>query len=678
MTGRADFVGKFIRWVTDGFVVVYGLWTLLCHVAVGAGRSFSFVAGFSFLVPLAAALILFLLARPRRRETDDSCEKAPADEEILSRFPHAAGLAGAALLVAFYALSRSYVLFWAAACLFLGFFYIGHLRSAALRLSAPQPRRSEGAVFFALVLAAAALVLVLHRPDHDDSFFLSIPVQALENPDGPLFQRNVVTDTSPRPIQPTYYVHSVELASGMLARLFGTRPITAAHMILPVLFAVVFVCAAARLMRLLLGGSWLFGLTALFFLLLFNGDVHWSYGNFGLVRFFQGKAFLASGMVPLLAAYSLEYMSGEKRDSWTLLFAGQVASLGLNSAGLYVGPVVVGLSLLGAWRPEKRATLRFFPGALTAAYPLAIGLLLRLGPMRDSPAFLETYKSVPAVTDSLDKVFGTGVFLWFWLLALLGGWAVFRDASRRRWVLGFALAFAFLFLNPFLNVFWARNLMGIETKWRILWALPLPVWLAIFLAALSGSAAAVFGRTGKRGVALAAILLLFGVFVPSRWTISTANQTQVRWPSWKVPLDDYRLAEEAAGLTDPGRFLLAPEAISVWVPTITRRVFPLVSREFSINFLRRRTFSFEEREKIDQRLALFRYVSGISRDQPGEVLRELLRRAVAENQIQTVIISRRNPWRNEIELDLRGQGFKPQALSSRKYLAYRKPSSRSG
>lgn len=671
MTGRRDVVASFIRWVTDGFVVLYGLWTLLCHIALRGGWSFSSLYGLSFLVPLGGGAILFLLARKRRRGQESVSEAETAGVERSDPLSRTVGLAGAAALASFFALSRNLILFWAASVLFLGYFYVRHLRPPTMRPASAPPRdRSQACVFFALVLAAAVLVLVLHRPDHDDAFFLSIPVQALETPDAPLANRRPSADAAPHSVLPTYSLHSVELASGALARLLGVRPITAAHMILPVLFAVVFLCAAARLMRRLLGADWLFGLTALFFLLLFNGDVHWSYGNFGLVRFFHGKAFLAAGMTPLLAAYGLEYMSGTGRGVWPLLFSGQIAALGLSSAGLYVGPVVAGFSLLGAWRPEKRAAARLFLGALTAAYPLAMGFSLRFGPMSDNQVFLETYRSVPPLTVALDKVLGTGVFLWFWLLALLGCWTAFREASKRRWVLGYSLAFVFFFLNPYLNEFWSRALLGVEVKWRILWALPLPVWLAVLLSALSRQAAAVLLRPGMRGLALGVVLALFGALVPARWTVSASNQTQVRLPSLKVPLEDYRLAGEAAALTESGGTILAPEAIAVWVPTITRRVRPFASREFSIVFERDRILDLRSREGVERRLVLFRYISGISRERPKEELEEILSRAVAVHNIRTVVLDVRNPWRRDIVTALRGLGFAKKTLSSRRFLAY--------
>jgi MFS family permease len=528
-------------------------------------------------------------------------------------------------------------------------------------------------VFFALVLAAAVLTLVLHRPDYDDAFFLSIPVQALETPDAPLFEVKITHGFTPHPMVPTYTVHSVELAAGMLARLLGVPPITAAHMILPVIFAVVFICGAARLLRFLLGRAWLLGLTALFFLLLFNGDSHWSYGNFGLVRFFHGKAFLAAGMVPLLSAYGLEFMSGGRRGLWPLLFLGQAAAVGLNSAGLYVGPAVIGLTLLGAWRPGKRNAVRVLLGGLTAAYPVLMGLMLRFGPMRGSALFLEKNDSVPPLSDALGMVFGSGAVLWFWLFALAGGWAAFRDASKRRWAIGFALVFCLLFLNPLLNVFWARNLLGVMVKWRILWAIPLPVWGAVLLTALAGTAASVLKRPGLKGAALAAALALFGALVASRWTVSPANGTMVRWPSWKVPLQDYRLAQEAAGMTDSGRGFLAPETISVWVSTFTMKLKLIVSREFSIVYLYRMTAGEERRREVERRLSLLRYISGTAREAPGEEMIPMLKEAVADYDIQTVVLPLGNPWRREIESALREMGFAKRLLSSRKYTAYVNP-----
>jgi hypothetical protein len=117
-----------------------------------------------------------------------------------------------------------------------------------------------------------------------------------------------------------------------------------------------------------------------------------------------------------------------------------------------------------------------------------------------------------------------------------------------------------------------------ESYWRALWALPVP--LSIALTGVAPLALGVAG--GRRRAGLAAWALLLGAFallVPGTRGPSPANGVRLGWPTLKVPPAAVASAAALSASVPPGSVVVAPSDVGTWLPTFPERVFPLMVRD---------------------------------------------------------------------------------------------------
>ncbi|MBN2199829.1 MAG: hypothetical protein JW747_08290 [Candidatus Aminicenantes bacterium] len=659
----------YLDWTCDGFVVLFGLWAVLSQTVVLLGGNGLVLGRLSVLVPVLGAAILFLISRSSRRIPDpappDGRTPLPEPREASPDLP---ALAGAVLLSLFYVLTLQYILFWAGTLLFLGVYYALHLRAPLIRPHSIGTGAVEIAVFALLACVVLFLSLCVHRPHPDDSLYLSVAVDVHDHPEIRLMSRDSIHGIPGLPfLAPQHRLRTYDILVGQTARWLGIKPIAAAHLLFPCLFALIFLAAAARFLRLLLGRAWLYGLAAVVIFLAANGDVETTYGNSGLVLLFQGRGVLVTVMVPLLAAYGLEFMTGLRPAGavWGLLLLGQAAALSFSTNALFIGPLAAGLSMAAAWRPNVRASLRLAAGALTCLYPLVLGLFLKTGSVPEN-FYLVSAPSWKFVAErSLNKVLGWRTFTAFWLTALLGGWTFLKDRPRRRWMLGFSFLFVLLCMNPALTSFWAAHITSVVTFFRLYWALPLPYFLAALLAGFV-FAFERFRAERYRAALFAAALLAFAFFVPARWTFSSWNHARISRPGLKVPLTFYAVAEKLAESTPKGKLILAPETVAAWIPTIPGHPAAIGSRQMFLQ----QFWGRMKKEELLARRALLLYVGGAMRVFPTEEMNTKFAWAVEEFRIGSVAVTRSNPWGDDIALVLLGLGFARSPSPSRHFHIY--------
>src|SRR3546814_5936377 len=113
----------------------------------------------------------------------------------------------------------------------------------------------------------------------------------------------------------------------------------------------------------------------LFACVLALGEATGAYGNFAFVRLFQGKAILATCMVPAIIGAALDYARHGGARHWLLLLATQIAALGFAASALFVAPAAAALGLAGRWSADVVRGRRFVVGLL-AISPLFVAALL--------------------------------------------------------------------------------------------------------------------------------------------------------------------------------------------------------------------------------------------------------------------------------------------------------------
>lgn len=562
----------------NALTIVLGVWTLYCNGLMRLGVGFGVFLALSPLA-LAAAVALFLWVSRRLRAPATTVVVAGADVpagEVADGVLTFAFFAGAAALVNWYAHTGDYDTFWLGAALLV---LLGLLRRPGTRPPgvAPAPFVQEDARWVWLGAAATALLyLVLHRTDPDDALYGNFIAAALDFPDLPPLRYDLIHGIPDVALSlPLYQVHSHELLNALLTWLAGaSEPFVVYHLVSPTLFAAALVLVYWSLFRELLPRLALTATLVAVLVLLFWGDGHRVFGNFGLVRLFQGKSVMVTVLVPLLVLQAVRFVRNPDPARWVLLALVNAAMVGASSTGLMVAPmltaaVFVGWLLIG--HGHARVALL---GLAAAGYPLLVGWI---GWLESSPAELYTLqRDVEAYTRSgLLVVLGGGT------RGLIALWAVIACASiparEGAWglVRGVALG-SLLLLSPWT----AESLARLTTdalRWRLFWAVP----FTFLMVAASVYAASWLPRmrAGRSLPAALALLVAAALFAaqPGHWSIQRENRVALDIPGLRTD-PAYAVAREVVRLTPSKAMLVAPEEVGLWVPTIRGYPYVMCSR----------------------------------------------------------------------------------------------------
>jgi hypothetical protein len=473
---------------------------------------------------------------------------------------------------------------------------------------------------------AVAVTLSAHRPDLDDSLYVSFSVAAADEPSSPILRNLTLHSISDEKyLLPIYKVHSLEMLVAAVAAALGIEPITVFHLILAPFAAVLCIMAYAALFRRLTPGRHGQAVLAVFIFLVAMGDTHRAFGNFAFVRLHQGKGILLSVMVPVLILAGLALSRRPRRQEWLDLCAAQIAAIGITANGLLVGPVVAGLAVLSGLfvAPRPIAGLRTVGLALSASvYPVVAGILI-------SRRMLYVFNTALAETDVSSQittstwlmykamgVLGTGPSAWLCLILVLAGWSLADSGEARSISLVFPLAVILIFFNPISAPVIARYFISSALYWRVLWILPIAILAGVAAVGPLRWGRSRFWRSLNQtayGAALALVLLV----VPQTTTLSRANMTRMGAPGLKVT-PEFEVALAIREHCPERSNVLAPENVSPWITTLSQHPYPLLSR---------RQYGFSLGEEYPIRAAATALVSAQEMpDRAWDVLAEELRR----------------------------------------------------
>ncbi|MEO8604133.1 MAG: hypothetical protein ABI629_16275 [bacterium] len=237
------------------------------------------------------------------------------------------------------------------------------------------------------------------------------------------------------------------------------------------------------------------------------------------------------------------------------------------------------MTLCAAVRPARHGVRIVCLGGLASLYVLGAGWLfhaeLKSSLGMSSARVTEVAKPL---RDALVAVLGDSRLLLVGSAVLLGGWALAAPGLARRFAVCLPLAALLGLLNPHTAGWVAVNVTG-PAYWRSLWAVPLPIVLALVL-----SAPLHLGRVATRpllrGAAWLILLTTFACLVPRSGGLSRANAVRLGWPQIKVPEAAYRWAEEVNRRAPAGSHVAVPSDIAVWIVTQHHHVYPLVVRDY--------------------------------------------------------------------------------------------------
>ncbi|GAB2510397.1 hypothetical protein GCM10027084_26960 [Pseudoxanthomonas sangjuensis] len=656
-----------MRFATDGkvwdrllpaFVLPYAIWTLYVHLIVSAHASFTtLLQGLPLVavVAVAATAGWFRLHDPAAaREPTPAVQgsAAPATPGPTgmgnTRAVPLAVLAAAMLWVGLLSAGMPYAVFWWGGLLAMCGAWIRHLRGRHSRPQAGSAVKCPAWLVPCVIAAAVCVVLVANRPDADDALYLSIPATLLRLPQQPVLLHDTMYRLPEGSILlPFYRLSNYNVLIGAVARLTGIDHLLVAYLVLPALFAAIVVFAWIYLLRRIVPARWPVVLPILFLCVMAFGEAHRAYGNFAFVRLFQGKAILAACMVPAIAGAALAYARHGGLRHWLLLCAAQIAALGVAASALFVAPATAALGLAGGWSPDARRSLRFVLGLLPAAYLFGAAWLVGSDTREAQALALPSAVAMPSVPHLLERTWGvwsTRVLL----TALLAAWAFVRDPVRARYFSAGAFFFLLVALNPYTTPFVAAHSVGAKTYWRLTWALPLPLFLAVIIDGMGARALALRPKALAVGACLA--LSLPAIVFGSRFgTLLRANHVTLGFPGPKVPPIEFGVAREVAEHVDEKGTVLAPQDVATWLPAFAVRPNVIGVRHMYLSL------AFTPRETA-QRSNMMRYVEGKYRPADAE---RWFAESVRRYRLTAVVFSRSAPWAKEIETILGEQGWRP-------------------
>jgi hypothetical protein len=469
---------------------------------------------------------------------------------------------------------------WWSAVILLGLAAVAVCVRDASRISPPDRDRSSEVLLWLLAAAGVVLTLISHRPDADDAFYVNVAVAAADVPGRALLSGDTMHGIEGLPLHlPVYRVHSYELLNGALAYLTGIPAIYSFHWLSAAFAALLVPLANARLFRILTPRRWLATVATLMFVLVAAGETHRWYGNFSFVRMWQGKSIFLSVFLPLVYVYALRFAVRPNLRDWAMLGAAQIAAVGSTSSALWAAPAGAILALCCAVRPSRHGLKSVVLGALASVYALGAAWVVRgdLGGSTGVSIAQGGYTSLQ-LQDALIPILGDSRLLIFGIVSLLTGWVFAPPGLARRFAVFAPLAVLLVLLNPYTANWVVTNATG-PSYWRSMWALPLPIIMALMLASPLhlGDASS---RPGTRRAAWLALLAAFALLIPRYNGLSPENGVRLTWPTLKVPDTAYQWAAAVNESVPPGSHVAVPSDIAVWIVTFHHHAYPLLVRYY--------------------------------------------------------------------------------------------------
>ena len=644
------------------FVLPYAVWTMYVHLITATHSSFdTLLEGLpvAALVAVAATVVWFRLPAPASRDAAVT-EKRVVSGAVATWVTRAIGigsapfavLAFAILWVGLLAAGMPYPAFWWVGLLATGGAWLWNLSGMSPATSGGHANKHAAWIVPLVAAAAVCITLVASRPDADDAFYRSISATLLRFPQQPVLLHDTLYRLPGVPILLQFYrLSNYDVLVGTLARITGVDHLVVAYLILPSVFAAVCVPSWAWLLRRIVPARWPWVLLILFGCMLALGEAHGAYGNFAFVRLFQGKAILATAMVPVVAGSALLFARHGGLRHWLLLFAAQIAALGVSASALFVVPAAAALGLAGGWSANTAGSRRFAVGILASVYVFGAGWVM--ASVTHGGQALVSASPMPGVPQILDDTWG------WWsakllMVALLAAWAFVGNPVRARYLSAGAFFFLLAALDPYTVRVVADHFVGVRTYWRLTWVLPLPFFLAMLL---DGVIERALGMRSKV-LAACACTALAGCAIAFGWRFGTlcgANAVTLGTPGLKVDPVEYRVAARVVEDVPEQGVVLAPEAVSVWLPSFVVHPELLGVRTLYLT----RAFP---RQDAARRNSLMRYVAGQYRPPDSAAwFADALRRY----GLTAVVLVHSAPWRGEMENVLERHGWR--RLSSGAY-----------
>lgn len=557
MNGGENATAWVLRQLLDLVVLVFASWTLYCYVLGLLGADYRLLFAMTFL-PIALAVWVFFRSP---KQTSEPATKPQPHSATLARL--VIGGFAAAGVVGVYLYTGNYVVFWILTVIMLALNLRLRIQQSSAQLTEILPERMGVVVLLCLV--AVTVTLIAHRPDADDSLYLSLVVGALDHPEQAILSCDNMYGEADLPLlESAYRLKSYELLVASLRHWSGIPVKLLYYLFFPSLFAVLVVAAHWLALREIGGQyAWL-GAAVVVLSLIIWGDGNPTFGNFAFVRLFQGKAVLVSVLVPATVYYASRFARDRTWRNWLFLAAIQTAAIGISPSAIVVVPLA-GAAYLLAVAPDTRGFKLIGEGFLASGLVVVAGLAAFVAmPIEENPP-----ASIAAAWDlcnnagtGLDTVLGLPERKALALFALLFVALLASQQGKGRVLSRYVLVLVVMIMIPLLP-----GALGIVTErltWRVFWAVPFPLFLGLLTQQIAASGTP---RQHAYRVGAAMVGVLFAL-TPGNWTLSAKNGTRLDFPGFKVD-PGHRVAQSIVDQTDPKDLVLAPPEIAQWLPSFS-------------------------------------------------------------------------------------------------------------
>ncbi|ADK85530.1 hypothetical protein Deba_2166 [Desulfarculus baarsii DSM 2075] len=476
---------------------------------------------------------------------------------------------GASATLAYYLVffSRLPAWVWYPACV-VALIAVGWLFRRIAGQPGPQPRPKPGSsgplvALILLCLLSFSINLFTLRPDADEFCFYHRALHAAEHLAQPISLHHTAHDLRDLPpISPAHLLSTVEIAAALLAKALHLPAMTVVHQGLGGLTLALLPLVYFLLFRILGRDVWpsLAGVAGVLIFLALSGDTHQAWGNFTILRAWEGKCVLIALGLPLFWAFISRFMRRGEQADLLRLHALMLLSIGLSGSAFFLVPYSGGLLAMVScltgranghyWRNLARlTTVLVTPAILALAVVSPFFVAMSNFAVWSSPNF----SSLRAMATVIGSPQAAALHAALSLLLLYHHW---RD-RRIKAFLFYAVAAALIPIMPLLDALIVKVTMA-KAYWRLAYAIPLP--------ALYGLAAAcLVDRKNSKNAwwALLIVVVCLGLFVLKQPAI---NQRVIHGlHQYKFPPKQLVAVEHLSRLASQNAVILAPAQVAWWL-----------------------------------------------------------------------------------------------------------------
>lgn len=432
-------------------------------------------------------------------------------------------------------------------------------------ISRPPSEKLFLITVLAYITIVWVVILFFHRSDLDDVGYLQVIVQTLLYPDLPLlgFDSSLGEISQMFRFSP-YKISTYELFVALISSSFSIDFLRVYYIWLPLLTGAITVMSAYVFTRWFLPSKFALIAVGIFILIVIAwGETHIAYGNRLFLRLYQGKGLIIAIGAPLCFVSGLMLVRRPSINSLLVFSLSLVGMIGFSSSGLVSSVIVCCIfAIVSLFLVRERRTLAALALVVSIIYPVAVYLWLReinimSVPLSERGTFLP-----------VDSSFGLDIRRSIALGSLACG-TYFLLAKKRIEFFLIVIVSIGIVLNPVFTGF-VTSVGSANMSWRIAWAIPIPLLVAVGLASGLMHLGQQFSFKKMTWAPILSFIFLLIFLLGGKWVLDSKNNAKFHSPSLKLSEDFYlarNVANELKKIPRAGS-VLAPFEIGNWFPVV--------------------------------------------------------------------------------------------------------------